>query len=115
VRQVSPNPMRWSADALDYSASSRHRITRLWHVPTPKPLRHGHVHSADDITLDNGRRVTSLGCDGQHRNVGVLDLEDLSWNWLPGPPLVERPRQTRPINSQHSTRPNAEHDEDGWR
>ena len=113
-RQISRNPMRWSTEALDYSASSRERTTRVWGALAPELLLHGHMHVADEITLDDGRRVISMGRDGQHRNLGVLNLEDLGWSWLAGPTLVERPSRTRHIESQYLTRPDTEPDDDDW-
>ena len=81
-RILRDNPLRWGARELEYAATSRERVTRVWEAVYPSVLAHGHLHVADGICLDDGRRVYSLGSDGQKRNVGLLRLGDLAWTWL---------------------------------
>jgi len=81
-RALDSNPLNWSLDALDYSALSRGRVTRVWDALRPKLLAHGHMHSPDFITLPDGRRVISLGRDRQERNMAILDLETLEMEWV---------------------------------
>jgi len=76
------NPMNWDTDALEYSALSRQRITKLWDGVHPALLAHGHMHVADRVELPDGRRVVSLGCNRQRKNIGLLNLADLAWTWM---------------------------------
>jgi len=79
---IETNPLNWSAEALDYSALSRRRVTRVWAALSPRLLAHGHMHRPDAATLDDGRRVLSLGSDGQERNMAILDLRTLETEWM---------------------------------
>jgi hypothetical protein len=81
-RVLRVNPLGWPQAALAASALSRQRVTRVWQVARPRVLCHGHMHIADEAELPDGRRVYSLGCNGQEKNVGILRLSDLSWEWL---------------------------------
>ena len=81
-RALDSNPLNWSTEALDYSALSRGRVTRVWDALRPKLLVHGHMHAPDFITLPDGRRVISLGCDRQERNMAILDLRTLETEWV---------------------------------
>jgi len=81
-RALDSNPFGWSLEALDYSALSRGRVTRLWDALRPKLLAHGHMHSPDFITLPDGRRVISLGRDRQEHNMAILDLDPLETEWV---------------------------------
>jgi hypothetical protein len=76
------NPMGWDADALEYSARSRARVTAVWKAVRPDVLAHGHMHMADALELPAGQRIYSLGSDGQRKNVGLLDLATLGWTWM---------------------------------
>ncbi|WBM79126.1 metallophosphoesterase [Cryobacterium breve] len=79
---LGSNPFGWSDKALVYAAASRDRVTKVWEAVHPSVLTHGHMHLADQIELDDGRRVYSLANDGEDRNLGVLDLMDLGWTWV---------------------------------
>jgi len=81
-RVLSSNLSGWSAEALAYAATSRDRVTRVWNAVRPAVLAHGHMHLKDEIELDDGRRVYSLGQDSQDGNLALLSLEDLRWTWL---------------------------------
>jgi hypothetical protein len=81
-RVLRSNPLGWPTATLAASTLSRQRVTRVWEAVRPRVLAHGHMHVAGEAELSDGRRVYSLGCDGQKQNVGVLDLPDLSWEWL---------------------------------
>jgi hypothetical protein len=104
-KQVQSNPMGWSAEAQHYSAESREKVTRVWTAVRPEVLLHGHMHVKDERTLDDGRRVLSLGCDNQRGNLGVLNLETLGWEWLAGPLSTGRPRRTLNVEKDYLTRP----------
>ncbi|TFB53635.1 metallophosphoesterase family protein [Cryobacterium tagatosivorans] len=78
------NPMRWSPEALNYSSRSRALVTRVWDGVAPKILFHGHMHLADEVALPSGPQVISLGSDGQRRNLALLELSTLNWQWLDG-------------------------------
>ncbi|RPE77871.1 MULTISPECIES: metallophosphoesterase [unclassified Frondihabitans] len=75
------NPYHWPGDRLEASAESRRRTTHLWNVVHPAILFHGHLHAGATGALNDGRRVYSLDMDARRGNLGVLDLETLSWVW----------------------------------
>jgi hypothetical protein len=104
-QQVRRNPLGWSAEALTYSARSRELATRVWNAVEPRVLVHGHMHIADEIDFDDGRRVISVGCDNQEKNLGILGLPDLSWEWMTEPADQPRPRRTLNFDSQYLWRP----------
>jgi hypothetical protein len=79
---LATNPGGWPVEALGYSALSRGRVTRVWTGTHAKVLVHGHMHIRDEIELEDGRQVISLGCDEQSGNIGVLDLRSLEWSWV---------------------------------
>ena len=72
------NPMGFPEDALIESAASRARVSQVWDVVRPSLLMHGHMHAPGDGITDDGRRVVSLGCDGQQGNLAFLDLRTLT-------------------------------------
>jgi len=80
------NAHGWPLAALAYSAMSRMLVTEVWEAVKPAVLVHGHMHIADQIHLPSGRQVISLGCDEQAGNIGVLDLNTLTWSWCAEPP-----------------------------
>lgn len=102
------NPMQWSQEALAYSRQSRALVTEVWDGLAPKLLFHGHMHVADEIALSSGQQVISLGCDGQARNLALLELSTLSWHWLQGPSNPRRVRRTRDWEASYMTRPTSE-------
>ena len=106
------NPMGWSPEALDYSSRSRALVTRVWERVAPKLLFHGHMHVADKITLPTGQQVISLGRDGQARNLALLELSTLKWQWLEEAARAPEVRLTRDWDTQFMTRPDSE-DADG--
>ncbi|WP_104090888.1 metallophosphoesterase [Cryobacterium sp. N19] len=107
-RALRTNPMRWSAEALTYSALSRARVTLVWEAVKPQVLVHGHMHTADQLTLPDGRRIYSLGCDNQAGNVGLLDLATLAWSDALAGETRPRARRTRNVEALYLTRPGEE-------
>jgi len=99
------NPLGFSPEALSYSMESRALVTQVWNGITPNLLFHGHMHVADEITLPSGQRVISLGRDGQTRNLGLLELATLDWQWLEAPPVAAPVRRTRDWETQFLNRP----------
>ncbi|MFJ4225410.1 metallophosphoesterase [Microbacterium sp. NPDC089695] len=78
VREIlRTNPHGWPAEALEASAASRARITAVWDAVRPELLAHGHMHVAAGGRTEDGRRVASLGRDGQNGNIGFLDMNTL--------------------------------------
>jgi hypothetical protein len=108
---LAMNPMGWPAEALEYSASSRAKVTRVWEATTPKLTFHGHMHNPDEITLPNGQRVYSLGCDNQVGNLGELNLENLSWRELQVTHVARRPRRTLNVEKLYLDRPDSDSEE----
>lgn len=82
VDAIVHSPGGWSWEARVYAAKSRELVGGLWGKVMPALALHGHYHVADEITLPTGRRVVSLGCDGQTGNLGILDLKPLGFAWL---------------------------------
>lgn len=79
VRAVlSSNPMGFPDDALADSLHSRRRVAKVWDLVHPSLLAHGHMHAPGGGQTDDGRRVASLGCDGQQGNIGFLDMFTLT-------------------------------------
>jgi hypothetical protein len=89
---LATNPGGWPVEALGYSALSRARVTRVWTGTHAKVLVHGHMHIKDEIELEDGGQVISLGCDEQSGNIGVLDLRSLEWSWVAEDRPPEGPR-----------------------
>lgn len=106
------NPMGWPAEALVYSAESRNRVTEVWDAVGARLLLHGHMHVADRITLPDDRRVISLQRDEHDKNIGLLNLQTLAWEWVTGIGAAPRVRRTRNIEAQYLTRP-VDPNEDG--
>lgn len=81
VRQVREilrtNPLGFPKAARLESAVSRKRVSRVWDEVKPDLLMHGHMHTPGAGTTDDGRRVVSVGCDGQQGNLAFLDLQSL--------------------------------------
>lgn len=78
VREVlRTNPQGFPTAALEASATSRARIGEVWDGVRPTLLAHGHMHAPGGGRTDDGRRVASLGRDGQEGNLGILDMKTL--------------------------------------
>lgn len=71
------NPFGFPADAIADSATSRARVAKVWNIVYPELLIHGHMHAPGGGQTDGGRRVASLGQDGQQGNLGFLDMQTL--------------------------------------
>lgn len=80
------NPMGFPDDALADSAASRTRVASVWDAARPELLVHGHMHAPGGGTYGDGRRVASLGRDGQQGNLAILDMKTLR---MQTPSLVE--------------------------
>ena len=92
-RVLETNPQGWDELDLEYSATSRGLVTRVWEGVRPSVLAHGHMHIADQVELASGQRVYSLGNRGQRKNLAILDLKDLSWTWVDVPRSQFRRRE----------------------
>ncbi|WP_101845311.1 metallophosphoesterase [Zhihengliuella sp. ISTPL4] len=78
VREIlRTNPHRFPAAALEASAASRARVAEVWNAVRPELLAHGHMHVPGGGRTDDGRRIASLGRDGQEGNLGILDMATL--------------------------------------
>lgn len=78
VREIlRTNPHRFPKAALEASAASRARVSEVWDAVRPELLTHGHMHVAAGGKTDDGRRVASLGRDGQEGNLAILDMATL--------------------------------------
>jgi hypothetical protein len=79
---IRSNPFGWDEEALEYSRQSRGLVTEVWEAVRPDIFFHGHIHLADRIELPTGQQVVSLGSDRQRKNIGLLNLDDLTWSWI---------------------------------
>ena len=78
VREIlRTNPHKYPATALEASAASRARVSEVWDAVRPELLAHGHMHVPAGGKTDDGRRVASLGLDGQEGNLAILDMATL--------------------------------------
>lgn len=78
VREIlRTNPHNFPAAALEASAASRARLSEVWNAVRPELLAHGHMHVPAGGKADDGRRVASLGRDGQEGNLALLDMATL--------------------------------------
>lgn len=78
VREIlRTNPFGFPDDAIADSATSRARVSKVWDILYPELLIHGHMHAPGGGQTEDGRRVASLGQDGQQGNLGFLDMQTL--------------------------------------
>ncbi|GAA1218376.1 metallophosphoesterase [Microbacterium maritypicum] len=78
VREIlRTNPHGFPKTALDASAASRARVAEVWDAVRPELLTHGHLHAPGGGKTEDGRRVASMGRDGQEGNLGILDMKTL--------------------------------------
>lgn len=78
VREVlRTNPFGFPKDARAKSAESQGRVSRVWDAVGPSLLMHGHMHAPGGGVTADGRRVVSLGSDGQQGSLAFLDLRTL--------------------------------------
>ena len=78
VREIlRTNPLGFPEQARIESTLSRKMVSTVWDATRPNLLLHGHMHIPDAGTTDDGRRVISMGCDGQQGNLAFLDLGTL--------------------------------------
>ncbi|KQQ65401.1 hypothetical protein ASF63_15815 [Microbacterium sp. Leaf320] len=78
VREIlRTNPYGFPEAALEASAASRARVTEVWDAVRPELLAHGHLHAPGGGKTEDGRRVASLGREGQEGNLGILDMKTL--------------------------------------
>ena len=78
VRDVlRSNPLGFPVATRLDSGLSRRQISRVWDAAQPDLLMHGHMHIPDHGTTDDGRRVVSMGCDGQQGNLAFLEMRSL--------------------------------------
>lgn len=82
VEEMTRNRAWAPAEAQERSALSRRRVTQVNDYHEPCLLFHGHMHTPDVMTMPDGRQVWSLGMDRQDRNIGILDLDTLTFDWL---------------------------------
>lgn len=78
VREIlRTNPYGFPKAALEASAASRARVSKVWDAVRPELLAHGHLHVGAGGQTADGRRVASLGREGHEWNLGILDLSNL--------------------------------------
>ncbi|KQR49808.1 hypothetical protein ASF87_10315 [Microbacterium sp. Leaf161] len=78
VREIlRTNPHGFPKAALEASAASRAQVSKVWDAVRPELLAHGHLHAPGGGKTEDGRRVASLGRDGQNWNLGILDMKTL--------------------------------------
>ena len=72
----------WESEAEEYSATVRAKVTTVWDAVRPSVLAHGHMHVVGQRTLADERRVYSMGCEWMRGNLAILELANLSWDWV---------------------------------
>jgi len=78
VREIlRNNPYGFTKAALEVSAASRARVSKVWDSVRPELLAHGHMHVGAGGETADGRRVASLGRDGHEGNLGILTMSNL--------------------------------------
>ncbi len=77
-RILQTNPLGFPRESLIESAASRARVRQVWDAVNPRILLHGHMHAPGAGAAEDGRRVISLGCNGQQGNLAILNLADLT-------------------------------------
>ncbi|WP_404444214.1 metallophosphoesterase [Microbacterium marinum] len=77
-RILRSNPHGFPQASLVESAASRVRLAQVWNSVRPKLLLHGHMHAPGAGQVEDGRRVISLGCNGQEGSIAILSVADLS-------------------------------------
>lgn len=77
-RVLRSNPMGFPQESLIESAESRVRLAQVWDSVRPELLLNGHMHAPGAGQMPDGRRVISLGCDGQEGSIAILNVADLS-------------------------------------
>lgn len=78
VREIlRNNPHRFTKAVLEASATSRRRVSKVWDAVRPELLVHAHMHVGAGGQTADGRRVASLGRDGDEGNLGILDMSNL--------------------------------------
>jgi hypothetical protein len=84
VEHLIAHPRQQLFTQLGLVASNRTRalVTDVWDQVQAPLLFHGHMHVKDEIQLPDHRRIYSLAAGGSPGNVGILELETLSWTWL---------------------------------
>ncbi len=79
VRQIlRTNPLGFPRESIVESAASRVRVRQVWDAVNPKLAFHGHMHAPGGGTTPDGRRLISLGCNGQEENIAIVDLRNLT-------------------------------------
>ena len=72
------NPLGFPRESLVESAASRVRVRQVWDAVNPPLAFHGHMHTPGGGTEPDGRRLISLGRNGQEGNLAIVDLRDLT-------------------------------------
>ena len=91
VRHILEKPAPWiPQSALRDSAAGRARLERVLRSTRPRLTAHGHYHSHDYRTLEDGSQIVSLGCNGQPGNAVQLDLRTFEWEALPFTEILRR-------------------------
>lgn len=84
VDDIISRPDRRLFDRTGLAASRRSRalVTHVWSELAPARLFHGHMHIRAEGHLPGRRSVYSLAANNSAGNIGILNLEDLTWSWL---------------------------------
>jgi hypothetical protein len=84
VDELTARPNRRLFDDAGLTASRRSRslVTDVWNQLAPVQLFHGHMHVRAEGHFPGPRSVYSLAANNSPGNIGILDLDDLSWSWL---------------------------------
>jgi len=79
---ANPNRGIFSERGLAASHRSRFLVTDVWEQLAPPLIFHGHMHVRAEGHHADGRTVYSLAANNAAGNIGILDLDSLTWTWL---------------------------------
>lgn len=84
VQYILDNPdyRMWTMEGLAYAGQGRAMMNHAESMVRPRVFVHGHFHVAGMKSTPRTFYV-ALACDGMHNNLALLDLNDLSTEWLP--------------------------------
>jgi len=83
VDAITRRSKSWPPDRLAASAASRRLITDLITGVQARLTFHGHMHVSGEAQGPSQRSIYSLNVAGAPGNVGLLDVGDQGFSWLP--------------------------------
>lgn len=79
-KNIEGNPMGFQEEDLEYALEGRKKMLEVVETIKPDLYLHGHYHFQVDDVLGPSR-IVGLSADGEKNSFGILDLDDLSFEW----------------------------------